>query len=327
MIPRLNFHHLFYFYTAATHGSISRAARELRVSQPALSAQIKQLEHVLSLKLFERQGRRLELTEAGRRALDYAKAIFDLGREFMDGLQDQPVRGRLRVQIGVADSVPKAAASALLSFLYREEPSVRVSLSEAPLPVMAAALNHHSLDFVLSDVPLQAASEDRVENHLMAQVPVMFYASPELLRRLGSSPDSLQGAPVILPSAQSQIYQAVQAYFAASGVEPRVIAEVQDSELVLRMAMSGEGIAPLNTYTVQQTPLTDPLIRLRLKKNPKIEDPLYLVCKERLKPHPLRERILAKFRLDQSAEKKSSRFVKGPAEKKSGRHPRNVRTH
>lgn len=300
MIPRLNFHHLFYFYTAATLGSVSKAARELRVSQPALSAQIKQLEQVLNLRLFERQGRRLVLTESGQHALAYAKAIFDTGREFMDSLHDRSGAGRLKVQMGVTDSVPKAAAAAFLTFLYRQNKDVHVALVEGTLPSMGAALKNHALDFLLSDVPLHAGEEERVRNHLIAKTPVAFYASPDLARRYRGFPDSLHGAPLILPAPQSQIYQSVQEFFTSCRVTPRIIAEIQDAELVYRMAAAGEGIAPLNTYAVEQNVCGKRLVCLGGgRRGAPIHDPLYLIYKDRIRAHPLQDKILSAFRLNQ----------------------------
>src|SRR5512138_3037363 len=71
----LNYHHLLYFWTVARAGTIARAGQELRLSQPTISNQLKVLEASLGHKLFERQGRRLALTDVGRTALRYADDI------------------------------------------------------------------------------------------------------------------------------------------------------------------------------------------------------------------------------------------------------------
>ncbi len=302
MIPRLNFHHLFYFYTVATHGSVSRAAKELRLSQPALSAQIKQLESVLNIKLFEKKGRLLVLTEEGHSALSYAKAIFDTGREFLDSLQDRASSGRIRIQIGVTNSVPKAVAAAFLAFILEQEKNAHIVLVEDTLPVMAGALNNHALDVVLSDVPFHGSGEEGIRNHLAAKIPVGFYTSSLNAARYKNFPRSLHGAPVILPTSHSHIFQAAQEYFTAAKISPRIIAEIQDAELVLRMAFAGAGIAPLNTYSVMNSSFKNKLVRLGNPSGaPGIFDPVYLLFKSRIKPHPLQEKILSKFKLESRA--------------------------
>ena len=86
MIKWLNYHHLLYFRTIATEGSISRASEKLSVGQSALSSQLKQLEESIGQQLFQRKGRSLELTEAGKVALEYAEEIFQKGEEFVGRL-------------------------------------------------------------------------------------------------------------------------------------------------------------------------------------------------------------------------------------------------
>src|SRR3954465_474017 len=106
----LNYHHLLYFWRVARAGTISKAAAELRVSPPAISAQLRQLEESLGEKLFERAGRKLELTEAGRMVFDYAEDIFTLGRELVDTMKNRAPGRPLRVDIGVVDVLPKLVA-------------------------------------------------------------------------------------------------------------------------------------------------------------------------------------------------------------------------
>ena len=82
----LNYHHLLYFHAAAREGSMTAAAKKLRLAQPTLSGQIKQLEDMLGEPLFERRGRRLELTDTGRTVYHYADEIFGLGQELLQSL-------------------------------------------------------------------------------------------------------------------------------------------------------------------------------------------------------------------------------------------------
>ncbi|HEX6161509.1 MAG TPA: LysR family transcriptional regulator, partial [Thermoanaerobaculia bacterium] len=76
----LNYHHLLYFWVVAREGSIARATGKLNLTQPTISTQLRMLEESLGEKLFEKSGRNLVLTEAGRIAFRYAEEIFALGR-------------------------------------------------------------------------------------------------------------------------------------------------------------------------------------------------------------------------------------------------------
>src|SRR3954447_26621164 len=85
----LNYNHLYYFWMVAREGGVVRASEELMVSQPTISAQLKELEAALDHKLFDRVGRGLVLTDAGRIAFNYANEMFSLGQELINALEQQ----------------------------------------------------------------------------------------------------------------------------------------------------------------------------------------------------------------------------------------------
>ncbi|MGB0912700.1 MAG: LysR family transcriptional regulator, partial [Phaeobacter italicus] len=95
----LNYHHLRYFWAVAHDGNLTRTAQRLNLSQSALSVQIKQLEERLGHPLFDRRGRQLHLTEAGRITLDHADAIFATGQELIATLQETG-RSRQALRVG-----------------------------------------------------------------------------------------------------------------------------------------------------------------------------------------------------------------------------------
>jgi LysR family transcriptional activator of nhaA len=94
----------------ATTGSITQASQELRLAQPTISAQIRALEESLGEKLFNKAGRRLQLTEAGQLVYGYADEIFSLGHELTDVLKGTP-RGLV---VGISDMMPKLVAYRIL---------------------------------------------------------------------------------------------------------------------------------------------------------------------------------------------------------------------
>src|SRR5262245_16502699 len=110
----LNYHHLHYFWAVARAGSIARASAELRLAQPTISGQIRELEHGFGEKLFARQGRRLVLTEAGRIAFKYAEQIFPLGRELVEAMRGHSSGEPLRLVVGISNVLPKSVARRLL---------------------------------------------------------------------------------------------------------------------------------------------------------------------------------------------------------------------
>lgn len=85
-MKRLNYNHLYYFWTVASTGSVSEASRELKVSQPTVSEQIHALEEELGQELFRRAGRNLVLTDSGKLVFRYARKIFRVGEEMSEAL-------------------------------------------------------------------------------------------------------------------------------------------------------------------------------------------------------------------------------------------------
>ena len=104
----LNFHHLRYFWMVARKGGVRKAAEELHVSQPSISAQLRLLEESLGEKLFKRTGRRLVLSEMGELVLTYADEIFAAGRELMNAVKQRPSGRRLRLNDAEAADIELA---------------------------------------------------------------------------------------------------------------------------------------------------------------------------------------------------------------------------
>ena len=296
MIP-FNYHHLYYFYTAARHLSISKAAGELRISQPALSTQIKQLELFLNTQLFERENRKLALTEEGHIAFSYAQSIFDLGREFLDGMLDRSQMGRTRIQIGVTNSTGKAFANALVQFVLNDSPSAHILLHEDSLANMIQNLKDHKLDILLSDTPHQTSQEEAIQNQLAGRLPVVFCAHPKIAKKIKNFPADFEKSPLILPTTQSGVYQALQEYFTTEKLNPNILSEVQDVELIHRMALDGLGIAPLDKYSVSHSPFKEKLNVLPFGPKQGIHLNIYLISKNRKHPNPLVSHILRKFKI------------------------------
>jgi len=248
-----NYHHLYYFYIIASCGSMTRAAEGLLLNQSTLSVQLCQFERSLGRKLFERRRQRLVLTQDGRRVLDYARRIFEIGSEMEQALREGTPAGRRTIAVGVLDGTPRAFGHALLRGLRRHDPSALIVLQEGPLDLLLSDLREFKLDAILTDESLQGRDREDLENQLLAKIPVVFVAAPSLAKRFRSLPQDFEGAPFLLPSAPSQIYRQILDLLSEWKVRPHIVAEIQDVELTRRMALSGEGVAPLNAYTVSRS--------------------------------------------------------------------------
>jgi LysR family transcriptional activator of nhaA len=173
----LNYHHLFYFWTVARSGSIARASEELRLAQPTISNQLKTLEASLGVKLLERQGRRLVLTDVGRTVLRYADDIFRTGQELQRAVKGLPTGQRQRLVVGVVDVIPKRLAAMLLEPVVDAFPDMTLVCREGPLGQLLPALAVHELDVVLADVPASEAVKVKAFNHKLGDCGTSFFAA------------------------------------------------------------------------------------------------------------------------------------------------------
>jgi LysR family transcriptional activator of nhaA len=241
----LNYHHLLYFHTVAREGSVTQAAKQLRLAQPTLSGQIRKLEHALDEKLFERQGRNLALTEMGQVVYRYADEIFSLGRDLMDTLRGRPSKRPARLVVGIADVVPKLVCHRLLEVALGMPDPVQLVLREGKTNDLLAGLALHAFDLVIADAPLAPHLRVRAFNHLLGESPVSFFATEALARahRRGF-PRSLDGAPMILPTDNTVLRRSLDQWFEKVGVRPRIVAEIEDTALLKVFGQHGSGIFP-----------------------------------------------------------------------------------
>ncbi len=237
----LNYHHLFYFWTVARTGSIARAGQELRLAQPTISNQLKTLEGSLGVKLLERQGRRLVLTDVGRTVLRYADDIFRTGQELQRAVKGLPTGQRLRLMAGVADVIPKRMAARLLQPAVDAYPDLILVCREGPVPELLAALAVHELDVVLADVPVSEAIKVKAFNHRLGDCGTTFFAAPRLAHLKKDFPRSLRDAPALLPSEGTALRRTVDAWLAGLGLPPRLAGEFDDSALMKVFGARGTG--------------------------------------------------------------------------------------
>lgn len=241
----LNYHHLHYFWIVAREGGISRASDALDVSPSTVSAQIGQLETSLGVKLFDRVGRNLRLSEAGHLAFRYAEEIFVLGREMTHAIHGWSTTGPQLLQVGIADAVPKTAASSLLAPAQERYPEIRLICREDTPDRLLAELAVQQLDLVLLDSPVDPALPIRAVGRRLARWQIAVFGRPELVHaRTEEFPLSLEEAPLLLPTAESAMRRSLDRWFERNGVAPRVVGEFEDSALMKAVSESGIGLFP-----------------------------------------------------------------------------------
>jgi LysR family transcriptional activator of nhaA len=210
-----------------------------------VSAQIRQLEHVLEERLFRREGRRLALTDVGRTVYRYADEIFGLGRELLDVVKDRPTGRPLRFSVGIADQVPKLIAHQLLAPALALDVPVLMVCHEGKTTHLLGELATHALDVVITDAPLGPDTSVRAFNHLLGESGVTIYGTAARARGFRRRfPRSLAGAPLLLPAEGTTLRRTLDQWFSSHDVRPTVVAEFEDSALLKVFGQHGLGLFP-----------------------------------------------------------------------------------
>lgn len=239
----INYKHLHYFWVVAKEGGIARASERLHLTPQTISGQLSLLEENLGEALFNRVGRNLELTETGRLTLSYAEEIFALGGELEEVVRNLPHGRPLVFKVGVADVVPKSIAYRLLAPALQLPEPVRIVCRENNLEALLAELALHKIDLVIADSPIPHDINVRGFNHQLGECGISFFAAPQLAQTVSEDfPQSLQGAPILLPGEMTVAQSRLLKWFDKLHIHPRIVGEFDDSALMKAFGQAGVGI-------------------------------------------------------------------------------------
>lgn len=281
----LNYHHLFYFWNVAREGGISRAAAHLRLTEPTISVQVHELEKALGEKLFERQGRALVLTEAGRLAYRYANDIFTLGREFQAAMSGETVGKGVRLLVGVADAVPRLVAFRLLEPATQSRPPTTVVCqSDAPERLLVKLVTQE-VDIVISDAPLDSGGRVRTHNRLLGESGISFFAAGEAASALRRGfPKSLHHAPFLAPGENTALRRSLDAWFEEQGIRPLIRGEFTDSALLKTFGRAALGAFAAPT-AIEAEVRREYRVRV-IGRAPSVRERFYVISATRKHQHP-----------------------------------------
>lgn len=239
----LNYKHLYYFREVATLGSIARACDSLNLTPQTISGQLQLLEESLGVKLLRKQGRNLELTEAGQVARRYADEIFQLGSSMEQALRSHPSQQARLFRVGVVDVVPKTIAYKLLEPAMELTPQIHIVCTEGPLSDLLGELAMHRIELVIADRPLPNNMPIKGFSHRLGSSCISFFAHTSVKEQLqGEFPLCLNDAPLLIPSEGTSVRNELEQWFHQQKLTPKIIGEFDDSALMRAFGLAGSGI-------------------------------------------------------------------------------------
>lgn len=285
----LNYHHLRYFRIIAHEGSLTKAARQLKLSQSALSVQLRSLEASLGQPLFERGHRSLTLTEAGRIALEYADSIFRSGEELADVLQNRTRRSRSFLRVGATSNLSRNFQLSFVRPLITRQ-DVELIIHSGSLRELLAQLHAHTLDVVLSNMPVRRDAETISYSHLLSEQVVSLVGRKSRGRKAFRFPEDLRTMPVVLPSLESSIRVAFDGLMEQAGIRPNIAAEVDDMAMLRLVARETDGLTLVPSVVVRDELESGLLVERH--RFPQIKETFYAITSSRRFPNPILRQLI-----------------------------------
>lgn len=245
----INLHHLKYFLIIAEEGSLSAASKKLLIGQPALSAQLKQFETNLGLKLFFRQGKRLVISPAGEYVFRYAKAIWDLEEELSSNLHHADSMIQDELVLGAQESVPKSILAETIRKISGLR-SIKLKVLEGTGEILFEQLLNGKIDFFVGNFKPLSETKEMIFTSIDAE-PVSVWGPKKYVNLKKNFPKSLEGAPFILPGFQNPIRHEFENFMLKRGHNFILKVEAQDTALQKELSAKGEGLIVIGDHSAQ----------------------------------------------------------------------------
>jgi LysR family transcriptional regulator, low CO2-responsive transcriptional regulator len=271
------------FEAVARHLSYTKAGRELHLSQPAVSMQIRQLEEDIGIALFDKIGRKVGLTEAGRELFEYSRSISRSLQEMEEVIESLKGVSRGRLSIAVASTV-NYFAPRLLAVFHQRFPGIHLRLDVTNRESLVRALEANSVDMVLMGLPPEDVD---VESEAFMENPLVVIAPPDhpLAKERDIPLSRLANEVFVMREPGSGTRIAMERFFAEHGISPRHGMQMTRNEAIKQSVRAGLGLSVVSLHTIELELETRRLVLLDVEGFP-IDRQWYLVYRrgKRLSP-------------------------------------------
>lgn len=290
-MAKLNYHHLYYFWRVAKIGNLTETAKNLHISQSALSSQIKQLETRMNVKLFTREGRRLVLTEQGQRTLIYAEEIFSKGEELEQLLSKGITPEKRTLSIGTLSTMSRNFIESFIEPLIKRN-DVSYSLHSRRQSNLLYELSNHQFDMALTNIEVMGSDQQLWRSQLLARQPVSIIGPPGLSlgEKFNQNYDSQRW---ILPVADTPIRIAFDGFCAQYQFRPDIVAEADDMPMLRLLTRDSGAIAVMPDVVVKDELLSGKLVHYMTIPN--LYENFYAVTVKSHYPNELINQLLGDF--------------------------------
>lgn len=266
----MNLNQLRYFVAAAESGSFTSAASQYYISQTAVTQQIKALEELMGVPLFDRSSRPISLTPAGNAFLIDAKAILERVNRAMDRVQEASVGFVGSLRVGYTKGYERSSLSGKLKAFRTRYPNVLISCYRNETDALAAGLLRGEYDIIFTWDSTELAKDKNTVCRLAERDPLMVavYTNHPFARRDKLKRSELRNENILYMTPSSTGESAGDQHFFElyrnAGYQPNILFRSNDAESILMMVAAEEGISLLPAYVTKHQGDSDDLVFIPL---------------------------------------------------------------
>ena len=247
-MKNINLNRLFYFHTFVRKKSVVEAAKELLISQPALSSQLKQIELDFGVSLFDRSTRNLELTEKGQHLFYFTKRIFQTCESMIDELKPSVQVNSETFRIGISDQLERPFCVQFLGQLLQGSPTSetkKVSVISSQDSILLDKLRGGEINFLLTS---ESVEDDFVVPVVSKTLPVVLALprsyrghktpaiSSECIKAIAA-----QELRLVVPGPRLKLRQRTDEFLTSNGISPQIAFEADILAMLIRAVSDGVG--------------------------------------------------------------------------------------
>ena len=266
----LNFNQLRVFCLAAKYENFTIAAQKLFITQPAVTAQIKQLEADCNLRLFKKRGRKVYLSNEGKALYPYVRRLFDYEKELEDVIEDMRELKRGVLRLGTTKAYARYFMPLIITRFREAYPDIKVHLDEGSSQDMTLSLVSFQNEIAII---AKAQGHPDVCFLPLSMEELVLITSPghALAGRKEVPFAQIAGEPIIMKAVGSGTRRLVNQLFEKHGCTPEILMETSNTEFIKQLVQRGDGISFLVRESVARELKEGRLAVIRLE-----DDPMFL---------------------------------------------------
>ena len=245
----LNFNQLRVFSLAAKHENFTTAAQKLFITQPAVTAQIRELESTCNLKLFKKRGRKVYLSDEGKILYPYVSNIFEYEKELENVIEDMRKLKRGVLRLGTTKAYARYFMPWIITRFRETYPDIKIHLDEGSSQDMTLSLINFQ-----NEIAIIAKAQDHPDVCFFpfSMEELILIAAPDhpLAGKSSVAFNQIAREPIIMKEVGSGTRRLVNHLFARHGCAPEILMETSNTEFIKQLVQRGDGISFLVKQSV-----------------------------------------------------------------------------